>query len=186
MSDSTQAMKAARPPVGTGPAPLVAQLFALALIALGVVGIEEALSRSGVISNGSWTGQAVEAVDGVANDAPWVLVVAVLLVVLGLLLLPVVVRRRPRKSVSLHAETGVHLRTRDLARLADAALDGTDTVTDVGVKASRRRLRVVATTVAAKDRNPAVADEIRHRLAPMLESMDDQPRLSVAIKNEGL
>jgi hypothetical protein len=185
MSEDTGVLRAAKPPVGTGASPLVAQLLALALIALGVLGIEELLSSAGVIDNGSWTLAAVDALDGTAHDAPWVLVVSVVLVIAGLLLLPVVFRRRPRKAVELRASTGVHLRTRDLARVAVAALDGTDTVTDVSVKASRARLRVLVDSVAARDRNKAIDEDIRSRLAPSLGALERPPRLKISVKNEG-
>jgi hypothetical protein len=183
--DPKDAMAAARPPVGTGSSPLVAQLIALALIGLGILGIQEALVRTSAITSSSWTSAVVDAVDGLTT-ATWVLIVGAVLAVLGLLLLPIVFKRRPRKTVSLSASTGVYLRTRDLGRIAEGAIAGIDTVTDVSVKASRKKVRVTATTVAGTDRNADIADDVRARLAPCLGALEHPPRIKVSVTNEGL
>ncbi|MEP7091405.1 MAG: hypothetical protein ABI776_15000 [Nocardioidaceae bacterium] len=183
--DPHDAMRAAKPPVGTGPAPLVAQLVALGLVALGVVGIQEALVRSGIVSATSWTSATISGVDGL-RVATWALVLGVALVVAGLLLLPIVVKRRPRKTLTLAASTGVHIRTRDLARLCEHVVAGADAVTDVHAKAAARRVRVTATTVGPPERNQAIADDVRSRLATTLDALERTPRLKVSVKNEGL
>ena len=130
-TSTAPAMRAARAPVGAGSAPLVAQLLALALVALGAVGIQEALVRTGAISTASWTSAVVDSVDGCGTTtrscsssrccSPWS----------GCVLLPLGFLRRPRTAVALDATTGVYLRTRDLARVAAAAVEGADAVTDV-------------------------------------------------------
>jgi hypothetical protein len=178
------ALRAAKAPVGTGSAPLVAQLIALALVALGAVGVQGALADWGVIRQESWLAAAVRSLDGTRYDAPLVLVVGIVLAVVGLLLLPVVVMRRPRTSVDLDAETGVHLRTRDLARIVSDAVEGTDAVTDVDVKATRRKVKVRVTTLALKDRRDEIKDAARERVEPVLSALDSPPRLTVSVKHE--
>ncbi|KQT91527.1 hypothetical protein ASG49_10920 [Marmoricola sp. Leaf446] len=180
------ALRASKPPVGVGASPLVAQLVALGLIALGAVGVQALLSSTGAISQAPWTTSAVDAVDGTASDTPVVLVVAVVAILLGLLVLPIAFKRRPRKAIELDATTGVRLRTGDLSRVAKAAVEGTDGVTDVDVRASRRKLRVVATSVAAKDRDAAIRSDIESRLQPTLRALQHGPRLSVSVRNEGV
>ena len=71
------ALRAAKPPVGVGASPLVAQLIAIALVALGAVGVQALLSQTGAIGQAPWTTTALEAVDGTGSDSPVVLVVAV-------------------------------------------------------------------------------------------------------------
>lgn len=180
------ALRAAKPPVGVGASPLVAQLIAIALVALGVVGVQALLSETGAISQAPWIRTALDAVDGTGSDAPVVLVVAIVAVVLGLLVLPIAFKRRPRKAIELDAQTGVRLRTRDLSRLAKAAVEGADGVTDVRVTSSRRKLRVVATSVAAKDRDAAIRSDVESRLQPTLRALQHGPRLSVSVRNEGV
>lgn len=179
------AMRAARAPVGVGSAPLVAQLLALALVALGAVGIQEALVRTGAWKTSSWTSAVVDSVDGLRYDDPIVLVLSIVLALLGLVLLPLGFKRRPRTSVALDAATGVHLRTRDLARIAASAVEGADAVTDVAVKAGRRTLKVRATTVASRDRQDEIAQDVRNRLTSSLDALERAPRLKVSVKNEG-
>ena len=180
------AMQAAKPPVGVGASPLVGQLVAVALVALGVVGVQALLSSTGAIAQQSWITGALDAVDGTASDAPVVLVVAVVALVLGLVVLPVAFKRRPRKSIELAAHTGVRLRTRDLSRVASAAIEGADGVTDAKVRATRRKLRVVVTSVASKERNSALVEDVERRLAPTLEALESRPRLAVSVRNEGV
>ena len=179
-------MKAAKAPVGVGSAPLVAQLLALALIALGVVGIEEALVRTGAISQPSWTTATVEAMDRSTADRPVVLILAIAGVLLGLVLLSVAFKRRPRKTVALSADTGVYLRTRDLKRVATSALEGADGVTDVDVVSGRRTMNVRATTLAPKERNSEIEADLRDRLSSSLSALASPPRVKVAVRNEEL
>lgn len=178
------ALRAAKPPVGTGASPLFAQLIALALIGLGVVGVQALLVSLAVVTDTAWISSAVDAGDGIEGDSVLVLLAGIVAVVLGLLLLPVVFRRRPRKGLALSANTGVHLRPRDLAAVLGSALEGTDTLTDVRVRATRRKVRVTATSVAAKDRNGQVEDDIDARVAPALDALERRPRLTISISNE--
>ncbi len=184
-ADAGEAMTAAKAPVGTGPAPLFALLLALGLIALGVVGIQEALVRSGATTGTSWTTWVLTRLDGV-TPAPWMLVVFVIAAILGILLLSIAFRRRPRKTLAVRATTGVYLRTRDLARLADHHLDGIDGITDVNSSASGNRLKVTATTFEPKTRNTTLSDTMRERLAPCLEALEPAPKVSVSIRNGDL
>lgn len=179
------AMTAARPPVGTGTSPLFGLILALGLIALGVVGVQEALVRSGAVNGASWTGWVLTRLDGV-RSADWMLVVFAAAVVVGLLLLLVVLRRRPRKTLALRSNTGVFLRTQDLARVAASLVEGTDGVTDVSASASRSRLKVTVFTVESEGSNPQLSDTVRERLSPCLEPLARAPKVRVNIRNEDL
>lgn len=180
------ALRAGKPPVGTGSSPLFAQLIALVFICLGVVGVQTLLVSLGVTAGTAWTSSVVDAGDAIKGTSMVVLVVGVLAIVLGLLLLPVVVRPRPRKGVALLANTGVHLRPRDLARIVESALDGTDAVTEVQARANRRSLRINATTVAGKDRNGEIKADINSRLSPTLSTLERAPRVKVTLHNDGI
>lgn len=179
-----QSLRAAKAPVGVGSAPLVAQLIALGLVVLGAVGVQAALSAWGLVGQGSWVEGLLESLDGTQYDEPLVLVAGILLALAGLLLAPVVVLRRPRTSVDLDAETGVHLRTRDLSRVLADAVEGTDAVTDVSVKASRRRVRVRVTTLALRDRSDEIRSATQERVEPVLAALSSPPRLTVSVKHE--
>lgn len=177
-------LRAGKAPVGTGASPLVAQLVALGLVALGVVAVQHLLVQLGAVQGTSWAVSALESADGLEGSSVLVLVVGVVAVVLGLLLLPVALRPRPRKGLAVRATTGVHLRPRDLARVLEARLEGIDGVTDVRVKATRRRVRVRATSVAGKDRGAATKVTVRDRVEPVLGALEHAPRLSVSVRHD--
>jgi Family of unknown function (DUF6286) len=185
-ADPESALEPAREPVGTGASPLVAQLLALVLIALGIVGIQEALVRTDAVSTSSWTRQALDAVDGLEATAWWLLPVCAGLGVLGLLLLVVAFRRRPRKTLALGAQTGVFLRRGALPKIVTSAVEGTDGVTDVDTTCSRSRIKVRATTFEARDGNSAIEADIRTRLEGTLAALHPEPRLTVDITNEDI
>lgn len=176
------AVAAAKPPVGVGASPLVAQLLAVGLVALGVVGVQDLLARTGVLAGEPWLDTALGAVDGVTSDSPWVLVGGVAAAVVGLLLLPVPFRRRPRKALELRATTGVRLRTQDLSRLVRGSLEAVDGVTDVEVHSSGRSLKVTAATVVSDERRAQVARELREQLEPTLEALQKAPRPRIKVK----
>lgn len=179
------AMRAARPPVGTGSAPLVGLLIALALVALGVLGVQEALVRSGAIDAASWTSGMVSGLDGI-TAADWMLAAFVAAILLGLVLLGVVFRPRPRKALALRANTGVYLRTSHLAQVAEHLVEGADGVTEVSARSTRRKLLLNVTTVEPEEHNDALQQILRDRLAPSLDDLAHPPKVSINVRNEDL
>lgn len=178
-----QAMRPAKQPLGTGSTPVVGLVLALALIALGAVGIEEAVVRSGLSSAPSWTEAVANAVDD--RTAPgWLVVVGGALVLTGLALLVVVVRRRPRTSLSMRATTGVYLETDDLARIVSTTIEGLEGATDTRVSTTRRRIDVRVTTISKQGTNQNIDAAVRARLEPVLSALDRAPRVKVAVRSQ--
>lgn len=180
----TTPLPAAKSPAGTGATPLVAQLLSLALVALGVVAVQHLLVQLGAISGGSWLETTVQAADGVAGDSPVVLGVAIAALVVGVLLLPVALKPRPRRTLALTASSGVHLRRKDLQRVVEAAIDGTDGVTDADVSVGRRRVKVVARSVATTERDTALESTVREQVEKVCAAVDRSPRVTVTIRHE--
>lgn len=177
-------LKAAKPPVGSGTTPLFAQLVALLVLALGVLGIQEALARGGLVST-SWTSWLLTQADGrTATFAG--LVLFVFLILVGLVLLVAVFRPRPSKVLTLSAETGVFLRASDMARIAADRVAGVDGVDEVDAAASRKRLNLRVTTVEPPSGNSTVEAEVRSRLEPVLDVVGNPPHLRVNITNREL
>lgn len=182
--DTAAALPPAKEPVGSGSAPLVAQLIALALICLGVAGVQHLLVQLEVVRSASWLVSLTDATDGLKGDSPVVLGVGVVAALLSLPLLVVVVRRRPRTDLELSSTTGVHLRPKDLRRVVEAAVDGTDAVLDTDVSATRRKVRVKVTSVAGKDRTPEITEAVRAAAESALEPLQRPPRLTVTVRTE--
>lgn len=183
--DPGSAMTAARAPVGVGATPLVATAMALLLIAVGVVGVQEALVRSGATTTSSWTSQTLSFLDGLEAQL-WMLPLFVLLALAGVLLLLLVFRRRPRKTLALKARTGVYLRTKDLGRILEEQLEGTQGVTDVDATASGSRLRIVVNTLEPKSTSKTVAERVRMRIAPTIDTLSKTPKVKIHVRNEDL
>lgn len=179
--DEAAALSPAKPAVGNGSVPFVAQLLALLLVVLGVVVGQHALVRWGWVSGGSWTDSVVSYLDGVQHGSVWVLVIGVVAIVLGVVLLLTALRRRPRRGLQVAARTGVDLRAHDLSRMAEALLGGAGAVTDARVRATRRKVRVRATSGATDDLRAEVADDVRERLEPLLGGLARRPRLKVTV-----
>lgn len=177
-------LPAAKSPAGTGATPLVAQLLALALVALGVVAVQHLLVQLGAVSGDSWLDSVVQSADGVAGDSPAVLAAAIAALVVGVLLLPIALKPRPRRTLALTADSGVHLRRKDLTRVVEAAIDGTDGITDADVSVGRRRVKVVARSVATADRDAALESTVREQVEKVCAAVDRSPRVTVTIRHE--
>lgn len=176
-----EALPPARRPAGTAAATWTGQLLALLVIVLGVGALQDAASRADLISQQSWIDAVVGYADGTSSDSATVLLIGVAAVLVGLVLLVLGLRRRPRRSVELRAATGVRLKSRDLARLVRERAETADGVTRVRVGASRRSVRVVADSVTGADRRDEVAADVRARAESVLEALERAPRLSVKV-----
>jgi hypothetical protein len=176
------AMVSAKAPAGPGKITLVGVVLALVTIALGLVGIRDALVSADVLDGGSWIEGGIDRVDGL--EAQWWMVpVGALLVIAGLWLLWTAVRRRPRRAAAVRSGTGVFLRPRDLRLLARRAAEDVDGVIDADAKASRKSVRVAA-TVTADDGH--IADDIRASVQAALSVLDPVPRVRVRTDAKGL
>lgn len=182
--DVTHPLPAAKSPAGTGASPLVAQLIALAFVALGVVAVQHLLALLGAIRGRSWVESAVTAADGLDGRTPAVLATSVVALVLAVLLLPVALKPRPRRTLALRAASGVHLRRQDLKRVVEAAVDGTDVVSGVDVSVGRKRVKVVARSVAATDRDAELDAAVRGRAERVCSAVDPTPRVDVTVRPE--
>lgn len=184
MSTTPEAMPPAKAPVGTGSAPLIAQLIGLALIGVGVVAVQNVLAVQGAVSGSPWLSAVADAADGLEGRSAAVLTVGVVAVVLGVLLLPVVFRPRPRTGLALTSATGVHVGPKDVSRVVKSAVVDVDSLSAVSVTSTRRRVRVRATTVATKDRATEVRDAVRTVVEPALAALEKPPRLSISLDHD--
>lgn len=133
------------PPKATAGSAGVGILIALLLIGAGVVGIHDWLAGLGWISGPAWLPPALEAVDG-ARTAPWMLVVAVVLALVGLWL--VVLALKPRRRTHLPApdrELDLWSTPGALAAIARQAADRQSGVISATARARRRRVDVEVT-----------------------------------------
>lgn len=172
---------AAKAPVGSGRVSTIGVVLALLVTGLGVVGVQTALVSAGLLHGNSWLESGVQTVDGL-TPSPWLLPLGVALVLLGLWLLLGAVLPRRRTAVALQADTGVFLRSRDLARLAVAAADEVDGVSDAHASASRSAVTVRVTTTGGGSVGGAVEHAVTERLQPLQRAV--RVRVSTKEGNE--
>lgn len=175
-------LSAAKTPVGVGAAARVGVVVAVLVLALGALGIVEALLGAGVISGASWVGQGATRVNGL-TAAAWCVPVGVGLVLLGLWLLVAAVRPRPRRVVAVTATTGVYLRPADVARLAGAVASRVDGVSDAKATATRRKVTIEAETIIAD--TSTVGSAIETAVSDRLRPLASPPRVQAKVRAEG-
>lgn len=160
------APKAAKTPLGPGAVAFVGGLLALALIALGGIGLQTASSATGLTSADPWLTRIIQSADGLAPRG-WILPVAVLAALVGLWLLLTALRPRPKIAVPLKARTGVFVRPRDLSRLAESAADDVDGVSSVRARATRSKVTLQLDTTGGSGVTDAVRAAVTERLEPV-------------------
>lgn len=159
-------LQPAKTPVGLGAITYVGLLLALGVILLGVVGLQAGAAAAGLMRTRPWLTRAVEGVQGL-RPLGWAPLVAVVLLIVGLWLLVIALRPRPKTGVPLDARTGVFLRPKDIASLAQDAADDIDGVTSADASASRGKVRVHVKSTSGTAVADAVQQAVTQRLAPL-------------------
>lgn len=144
-------MTTRKPPKGQAGSTVIGILIALLLVLAGVVGIHDWLTGLGWSGGRPWVPTALDAVEG-TRAAPWMLVVAAVVALLGLwlVLLALKPRRRthlpaPDREIDLWSTTGA------LAAVARHAADRQSGVMSATARVRRRRVDVDITTREGND-----------------------------------
>ena len=176
----TAALAAPKAPVSAGSITAVGVVLAMLVVALGVVGLHDALLAADAVGGSSWSAATVSAVDGTRRGL-WLVPVGALAVLVGLWLLLTALRPRPRTAIALRADTGVVLRPRDVAKLARTMASEVDGVTSASATARRRRVAVAVVATSSDGIREAVAAAVAARFA----ALSTTPSVRVSVKTEG-
>jgi Family of unknown function (DUF6286) len=168
----------ARTPLGPGRITLVGVLLSVTTIAVGFIGIRDALISANVMTGRSWLERGVDSLNGLTPQW-WCVPVGVLMVLLGLWLLLVAVRPRPRTAIRLRSQTGVFMRPRDVKKLAERAADDIDGVISTKISASRRLARM---NVNVTGNDTRIGETVREAVAERLAALDAPPRLKIKMR----
>lgn len=175
-------LSAGRTPTATPAAAPWAILFALVVLALGVVGIRDALVAAGVLGGRLWTTSTAEAVDGLTRQV-WMVPAGAALALLGLWLLLTALKPRKRTETTVAGTPGAWMRPGDVARLARAAADDVDGVVSVSATATRRKVTLTARTTT-RDTGPLRA-AISQAVSDTLDALQPSPRVKVRTRYTG-
>ena len=175
-------LAAARTPTGAPAAAPWAILFALAVLALGVVGVRDALVAAGAFGGSSWTQDTADVIDGL-RPRPWMIPAGIVLALLGLWWLLAAVKPRKRPELFLSGDPGAWMRPADLARLARTAAEHVDGVVSVRTSATRRAVTIKATTTARD--TTEVRTALTDAVTDHLDSVDRAPKVKVKARDTG-
>jgi len=173
---------AGRIPTATPAAAPWAVLLALVVLALGVVGIRDALVAAGAFGGSSWTKNTANAIDGLTART-WMIPAGIGLAVLGLWWLLAALKPRKRTEISLSGTPGAWMRPGDLARLVQPTVENVEGVVSASTSATRRTVTVKATTTArdSAEVRTAVTDAVGDRLSALRRA----PRVKVKARYIG-
>jgi hypothetical protein len=175
-SQPGSAMKAARQQTGAGRIGLVGPIMALVLTGIGFVLLHDAVAEADNRPGRTWLASVVDGLDRTTAEW-WMIPAGVAVALAGVWLIVTAVRPRSRKTLAVTSQTGVFLRTRDIARLASAAADDVDGVLSASSVASRR-----AVTVTVESDRDAVADLVRDTVSERLSALANPPKIKVRVR----
>ncbi|MBA3488808.1 MAG: hypothetical protein H0T78_04550 [Longispora sp.] len=170
------AMKAARQPTGAGPIGLIGPIMALVLTGIGVVLLHDAVFETDAMPGRTWLAVVVDGLDRTTAEW-WMIPAGVGIALIGVWLIVSALRPRSRHTHAVTSETGLFLRTRDIARLAAAAAADVDGVLAASSTAGRRTV-----TVTVESDRDGVVDLVRDTVGERLSALTRPPKVKVRVR----
>jgi hypothetical protein len=154
----------AKRPTGMAAVAPVGILAAVATVAIGVVGVHDALQAAGAVRGPSWTEWLAGRLETI-QPGGWMIPAGIIAVVVGLFFLVAALKPR-RVTHSAVGRDGVWIRRRDIARLAAESAESVDSVVSATAKSRRRTVRLTVRATGDTDRVATDVDTtVRERLA---------------------
>lgn len=180
--DQTSPFASVRRPTASPAAAPIAVLLALALFALGLIALLDALTATAVFSKPHWVTDTARNLDG-TTARTWMFPAGIAAAVVGLLLLIVAVKPRRKTGIEVHSSVAMWTRPGDVARLATDSARGEAHVLRASSTATARKVTV---TVHTDDQDTAdltarVQSAVEERLAPLTT----EPGVTVRAQTEG-
>lgn len=176
-----------RPSVAKSPAKrpgsvlLIGAVIAVAVGALGVLGIRDGLQAAGVVDGRSWSAWLADRL-AVLVPAAWMTPIGIAAVVVGLGCLTAALKRRRRRELAIGDESDTWLRRRDVNRLATDTAASVGSVVSASARTRRRRVTVFVTTTGDRDR---VEAEVDRAVAGRLDQLRPVTAIRTAVRVEG-
>jgi hypothetical protein len=136
------------PPKGRPAASGLALVLGVALIGVGVVAVHDLAVDRGWATGSSWTGSALDSLDGLTAGAG-VVAAGIALALVGLLVLVAAVKPAPRTHLATPGEADLWVTAAAVRALAVGAAEDT-----AGVESARARLRRGRLSVTAQSDDP--------------------------------
>lgn len=174
---------ARRPKAAPAAAP-VAVLLALAVFALGVIAVLDALTATPVLSHPHWVTDVARNLDGVTAKG-WMVPAGIAAVIVGLVL--VVIALKPRRKTGIEVASSVAMWTRpgDVARLATDSAAAQASVLRASSTATARKVTVtVHTAVSDTSDTSDITSEVKAAVGARLAALTTEPRVTVRARTE--
>ena len=178
LPDDAPAMTKAKTPISPGRITVLGLVLAVAFGVLGLIGVRDALISANAMHGTSWIESTIHFFNGLKPQW-WTVPVGVVMALAGLWILSVALLPRPRTAVSLHSQTGVFMRPRDVKKLAARAADDVDGVVSTQVSATRRAARL---SVVVTGDDGRISQDVQDAVAERLAALDPPPRLKIKAK----
>lgn len=176
---SAEPLPAGRPPLSATAVRIGGIVAALLLSALGIVLLQDALARSGMLDATSWLRRATGYLDGYTTGG-WMLPAGIVTALVGAWVLYHAIRPRPNTAAAV-GDHGLYLSRRALATIARDAANEVDGVTHVSSRASERRIQLGVTSTGTEGVSFDVREAVQNRLA----GISRMPRVDVTVRREG-
>lgn len=179
---ANDALPASKAPAANGTLAVLGVLWSLLLIAAGVVALHDALADVDILGGTPWLDRTAVWLDA-RTPENWMVIAAGVLALVGLWLVVIAAMPRPRREISLKADTGVFLSSKSIRRIAASAAGDVPGVEIADTSATKSRVNVdVANWVGdAEGAKQAVTSEINERLS----SLTKPPRVRVSMRGPG-
>ncbi len=169
-------------PVAAPAAATAGLLLALAVIALGIAGVQHASSSAGWINESSWLDWIATKAE-VLRPADWMTYAGIAAAVIGLWLIATALK--PRRPTHLAVgDADIWIRPGDLARLAADTARTTSEVSTASSKSNRRTVKVTATAVTAD--TVQLTQSLNTAITNRLQPVQPSPRIRVHVTPEEL
>lgn len=163
-------------PLALPAAAFTGPLIAVLVLAAGVIGIRDGVLAAGWITGSSWTTAAAEWIDGLVF-AGWMIPVAIVAIIVGLLLLVAALKPRRKTAIALNADTSVWIEPAAVAHIAADAARSVPGVLTAKATATRRTV-VVRAQVTGDDRS-GITSAVTERVKAALEPVSKAPKVTV-------
>lgn len=173
---SKPVMPAARQQTGAGAISWLGPIMALVLTGIGVVLLHDTIATADARPGRTWSAALLDGLDRITAEW-WMIPAGVAVALAGIWLIITALRPRSRKTLQVTSQTGVFLRTRDIARLASAAADDVDGVLAASSVAGRRTI-----TVTVESDRDGVADLVTDAVTERLSALDSPPTVKVRVR----
>lgn len=155
-------------------------LIAVLLIGVGAVGIHDGVVAAGWISGRSWTGAAIDSIDGL-SPAGAMIPAGIVAALIGLWLVLTSLSPRRKKAVDIDSATALFIEPSDIARISSITAESVSGVLSARTSATRTKVTIQVETTGDAATPGAVADAVRTALT----SLTPVPKVSVRTRTGG-